>query len=141
MAWWIYKCRVPPRAEQHAYGDWNDYFRDPTDHWGNVEWTSDLLQLSDGDMVIAYQTNRNELVGVVKVTQARDQRGFVYFSPVERIGAKVRPLKEKDPNIAAIGALQPGWIATLYPISPGDADVLLKAARATKRAPRRPSRR
>jgi len=140
MAWWIYKCRVPRQAEQHAYGDWNDYFCDPTDHWGNVEWTPDLLQLSDGDMVIAYQTNRNELVGVVKVTQARDERGFVYFSPVERISAKVRPLKRKDPNIAAIPALHPGWIATLYPISSGDADLLLKSARAAKRKPPHPAR-
>ena len=64
-------------------------------------------------MVIAYQTNRNELVGVVKVVEARDPRGFVYFSPVERIGVRVRPLKSKDAKIASIPALQPGWIATL----------------------------
>lgn len=140
MAWWIYKCKTPRRDGQNAYGDWNDYFRDPTDHWGNVEWTPDLLQLSDGDTVIAYQTNRNELVGIVKVRQARDSDGFVYFSPVERIGAKVRPLKLKDAKIDAIPALKPAWIAALYPISPDDANRLLEAARASKRRPARASK-
>jgi hypothetical protein len=133
MAWWIYKCNSKGRARKDISGDWDEFFADPSGSWGNVNEVPDLRQLDRGDKVIAYQTDRNELVGVVKVLEAADLRGDVYFTPVERIGAKVRPLKKKDPKIDAIPALQPAWIATLYPISPQDVDRLLKAARAAKR--------
>jgi hypothetical protein len=133
MAWWVYKCNSRGHSYQNAHGDWREFFDDRAAgglvaRWG---WTSDVPALGDlqsCDMVLAYQTDRNELVGVVRFA------GFVgeeaHFSVVEEIGVKVRPLKRADPAIAAIPALQPGPIRTLYPISESDAVRLLGAARS-----------
>jgi hypothetical protein len=57
-------------------------------------------------MVIAYQTERNELVGLTKVDRFR-RRGAhldLYLEPLEEIGVKVRPLKKADSRIAGIPA-------------------------------------
>lgn len=90
----------------------------------------ELRQLQKSDMVIAYQTNRNELVGLAKVHRTCERDSFVYLTPIEEIRVKVRPLKKSDPEIAAISALQPGPIRTIYEISLADARRMLKAAGA-----------
>lgn len=85
-------------------------------------------------MVLAYQTDRNELVGVVRVRSGPDMHKCVYFKAVERFRMKVRPLKQLDGRIAAIPAFRPGQIRTLYDILPSDVNLLLKAAGATTKA-------
>ena len=128
MSWWVYKCNSKQHAYQSAWGDWRDFFEgDPDDHWGSTEWVPALAQLQRGDMIIAYQTDRNELVGLAKVRRPCERDGYLYLTPIETIGVKVRPLKEADSRIAAIPALQPGPIRTLYPISLVDAKALLRA--------------
>jgi hypothetical protein len=133
MAWWIYKCNSQGHSYQNAYGDWRDFFDvraigGRKARWGLPSVTPDLTNLQKGDMVLAYQTDRNELVGLVRCVKA--VAGGVYFVPVEEIGVKVRPLKKADQAIAAIPALKPGPIQTLYSISKEDARRLLDAARA-----------
>jgi hypothetical protein len=130
MAWWVYKCNSQNNFYQGAYGDWRDYFDgDPNQEWGSRDWIPALAELRKGDTLIAYQTNRNELVGLVRVRQSCEQDTFVYLEPVERIKpVKVRPLKKSDPQIAAIPAFKPGPIQTIYEISLSDAQRLLKAA-------------
>jgi hypothetical protein len=118
---------------QVSHGDWSDFFAQPgVSSWGSNEWVPALEQLTPGDMVLAYQTDRNELVGLAKVDsfRRRGRHRDLYLESLEHIGAKVRPLKKVDPRIAAIPALQPGRIQTLYPISAADAKALLRAARA-----------
>ena len=90
-----------------------------------------LADLNAGDLIIAYQTNRNELAGLAKVTQTSQKGGYIYLKPRETINVRVRPLKKANPKIASIQALQPGPIKTIYPISDTDARQLLKAAGST----------
>jgi hypothetical protein len=66
-----------------------------------------------------------EVVGV----KPEGKKHRLLLRPLERIGAKISPLKARDPRIAAIPALQGGNIATLYDIDDEDARLLLAAAR------------
>ena len=124
MAWWVYKCNGQERY--NVYGDWRELFDNPKRHWGKSEWVPALENLKRGDMIIAYQTDRNELFGLAKVRQSTERDGDLYLTPIERIGVKVRPLK-KDPAIASIKAFQPGPVRTIYPITEGEARELLRA--------------
>ncbi len=128
---WIYKCNSLQHRHQIAFGDWNDFFVGARERkWGTTEWVPTLKNAGRGDTVLAYQTNRNELVGLAKVIALRPRGRYLdlILKPVKKIGVKVRPLKESDRKIAAIPALQPGPIGTLYPIAPTDAKRLLRAA-------------
>jgi hypothetical protein len=131
MTWWIYKCRSKPREHQRTWGDWHELFNGETDdQWGNSLDVPALAQLKRDDMIIAYQTDRNELVGLAKVRQPCGQDTYLYLTPIETIKVKVRPLKKADSRIATIPALQPGIIKTIYEISEADAWRLLRAAGA-----------
>jgi hypothetical protein len=128
---WIYKCNSRQHPHQVAYGDWSDFFLgEHDDEWGSTEWVPALSNAERGDTILAYQTDRNELVGLAKVTGFRRRGGFfdIILHPVKKISVKVRPLKKQDSKIAAIPALQPGPIQTLYEISATDANRLLRAA-------------
>jgi hypothetical protein len=131
MSWWIYKCNSQNRDYQISYGDWREFFDgDSGEEWGSAEWIPELSALKEGDMVIAYQTNRNELVGLAKVRQSCAADGYLYLTSIELIEVKVRPLKKLDPKIAEIPALKPRPIRTVYSISPSDARYLLNTAGA-----------
>jgi len=133
MAWWIYKCNANRKPHQVVWGDWDDFFDDPRIEWGSTQRIPALAKLSPGDMVIAYQTDRNELVGVTKVKPFRKRGRYLdlYLEPIEEIRARVRPLKA-DPKIAAIPALMSRARTTLYPMSASEAQTLLRAARKAK---------
>lgn len=82
-------------------------------------------------MIIAYQTNRNELVGVLKVDLIEQRDGYkaiLLEKLSQQYAVKLRPLKQADEEIAAIPALQPGPIRTIYSVTPHDALKLLDAA-------------
>lgn len=135
MAWWIYKCNSANHPHQVAWGDWADFFASKdTTEWGSTEWVPRLSELSPGDMVIAYQTDRNELVGVTRVDgfRKRGRHLDLYLEPIEEIGTRVRPLKKANEKIAAIPALMPGPIKTVYTITALQAQTLLRAARKAK---------
>jgi len=128
---WIYKCNSRQHPYQVAYGNWNDFFLGgQEDDWGSTEWVPDLSNAQRGDTILAYQTDRNELVGLAKVTALHPRGKFLdlILRPIKKIGVKVRPLKKLDRKIAAIPALQPGPIQTLYEITATDAKRLLRAA-------------
>ena len=128
---WIFKCNSLQRPYQVASGDWNDFFgRADEQRWGTTKYVPALSEVRRGDTILAYQTDRNELVGLAKVTALRPRGRYLdlILRPMKKIGVKVRPLKESDRKIAAIPALQPGPIQTLYVISPPDASRLLRAA-------------
>ena len=95
MAWWVYKCNSKNNFYQGAYGDWREYFDgDPHQQWGSSDWIPALAKLKKGDMLIAYQTDRNELIGLAKVRESCERNTFVYLEPIEKIEPiKVRPLK------------------------------------------------
>ena len=77
MSWWIYKCNSQNRDYQRSWGDWKEFFDGDSDEdWGSTQWVPELSKLKEGDMVIAYQTNRNELVGLAKVRQSWMGRSY-----------------------------------------------------------------
>jgi hypothetical protein len=118
--YWIYKCNSRRQPYQVAYGDWRDFFlRNAPQEWGSTEWVPALRDPRPGHTIIAYQTDRNELVGLAKVTRHQRRAGHLdlILAPVQMIGAKVRPLKQRYKSIRQIPALQPGPIKTLYHIS------------------------
>lgn len=128
---WIYKCNARKREYQRAWGDWSDFFASgQRRRWGSTRWIPKLERASRGDTIIAYQTDRNELVGTARVVcwQARRDGKDLILQPLKPIGVRVRPLKDRHPNVARIPALQPGPIRTLYPISLNDGRRLLRAA-------------
>ena len=130
-AFWIYKCNSTGREYQRTYGDWAEVFATSKAHWwGTTKVVPELAKASVGDTVFAYQTDRNELVGVARVVAWRPQGRYkrLFLKPVRTIGVRVRPLKEANSKVARIPALQPGPIQTLYSISREDAAALLKAA-------------
>jgi len=124
MAWWIYKCNA---KKWRGKGDWNEF--DPKVNWGSTRLKTQLKDLAPGDKVIAYQTDRNELVGVTKVKEFRGP--YLYLEPLEEIRAKVRPLKA-DPKVDAIPALTRHARTTLFSMSAAEAQTLLRAARRAK---------
>ncbi len=131
MAYWIYKCNAKRRPHQRCWGDWDDLFSGKTAvRWGTTEHIPALQQAAAGDTVIAYQTDRRELVGVAKVLRLARRGQFLelILKPVSRVQASMPALKKKDARIAALPAFRPGWIATLYPISVPDAKHLLRTA-------------
>lgn len=133
MAFWIYKCNSRQHPAQVVYGDWDELFSDSrASQWGSTEWVEELGQAKRGDIVLAYQTNRNQLVGITHVTELRPRGRFhdLFLKPGEELRVKVRPLKKQFPAVGRIPALQPGPIHTLYAISSDDADALLRAANA-----------
>ena len=130
---WVYKCNSKKRSYQVSYGDWQKFFEaGRIDEWGSTEWIPALADAKEGDTIIAYQTDRNELVGVARVVEQKPRGRYqdLMLKPVETIGVKVRPLKNNDPKVAVIPALQPGPIRTPYEISEDDARRLLKKAGA-----------
>jgi hypothetical protein len=65
MAWWIYKCNSRHSEYSGHQGDWNTFFDgDQVARWGTTERIPSLAQLARGNMIIAHQTDRNELVGI-----------------------------------------------------------------------------
>jgi len=129
--YWVYKCNSKDREYQRTYGDWAEVFEGQGPQWwGTTEIVPELSNAKVGDTILAYQTDRNELVGVAHVVGWKPQGKFrrLILKPIRTIGVRVRPLKKTNPKVARIPALQPGQIRTLYSISRADAAALLKSA-------------
>jgi hypothetical protein len=86
--------------------------------------------LKPGDLVSAYQTDRNQLVGLLRFEHHKN--GGAYFVVNEKLGVKVRPLKKSDERIEVIPALQQGPVRALFGLSDSDGQALLVAARKAK---------
>ncbi len=132
--WWIYKCNSKQHPYQVSYGDWEkDFFEpDKVSEWGSTEWIhrNQLERLRPGDIILAHQTDRQTLVGIAEVIRLNSRRPYVdvILRPLAKIGVKINRLKEVDPRIAEIPALQAGPIRTIYAISEQDARLLLRAS-------------
>lgn len=133
MAFWLYKCNSKGHEYQRDSGDW-DYFFNSTHakSWGSTKVIPELARAKVGDTILAYQTDRNELVGIARVVRWERDGAYkrLILKPVQTLGVRIRPLKEANPRVARIPALQPGPIRTLYHIDPADARALLDAAGA-----------
>ncbi|MFO0914168.1 MAG: hypothetical protein U0795_14510 [Pirellulales bacterium] len=130
MAFWIYKCNDNGKFNK---GDWDYLFEQssPT-RWGNTEWTRPRGKLQVGDVVIAHQTDRKELVGLAEVTgfKRRGAGEDIMLLPIEEIRVKVPRIRECDRRINELEVWKAGPIKTIYDITTADACHLLRVARA-----------
>jgi predicted Zn-ribbon and HTH transcriptional regulator len=131
MSYWVYKCNARGPSYAGSWGDWWKHVFEPggTREWG-VLTLKGVDRIKVGDVLLAYQTDRNELVGTAEMVgfkhKGADRR--IVIRPTEIIRTKILPLKA-DPKIAKLSAFAPGDIRTAYEISPADAVYLLRAAR------------
>jgi hypothetical protein len=138
MAWWVYKCNSKENPykspdEPPEEFDWRDFFDNlaaggNVARWGLTSVIPALAQLQPEDMILAYQTDRNELVGLVRMVRVVGEE--VHFQMVEEFGVRVRALKEANPRLAEIPAFSFGPKQTLLRISETDAQMVIDAARA-----------
>jgi hypothetical protein len=134
MNYWIYKCNRKASYAQET-GDWRRVFEEPWHdfRWGTVDRLRGLSQIRRGDKLICTQSDISGvlLVGLALAKGVED--GELVVRATERIGARIRPLKDADQHIAQIPALRSGPVATAFAISLEDAGRLLAAARASVR--------
>jgi hypothetical protein len=129
MNWWVYRCNKNSNPYNNAWGDWLQFFAGdlpPNGRWGLTSVCRVLAALRPGDMVLAYQTDRDELVGLAKMMRFEGQE--VHLEPVTKFGRglRIRRLKNQYPDIAEIRAFQePG---TLYSIAEYHAKNLIEIA-------------
>ncbi len=137
MTWYVYKCNSRNEPHQNHFGEWRDFFdRNPDGRpgrWGTPNVVPALRMLQEDDTIIAYQTDRNCLMGVLVVDKWDDDQGrdYVHLRPLLRLGVdgvKVRPLKS-DERIAEIDAFKTRQVKTLYDINRDDANYIVEAAR------------
>ncbi len=92
MTCYVYKCNCRNDPHQNHYGDRRTLFDRTTDgrrcRWGTPDVVPALSQLIEGDNILAYQTDRNSLIGLVVVDGwgAEDGRQYVYLRPRIRLG-------------------------------------------------------
>lgn len=139
---WVYKCNDSDEAPWAARGDWAKFFRRPGDgRWGG-EWSTKNPEslkiirerMKPGDIVLCYQTDRREMVGVCELVRfVHTSRGFrkgrnLILSPVEKFQptVKIHDLKHKIHALKMVRALQPG-VKTLYEVTDQEAQILLSA--------------
>ena len=98
--------------------------------WGSTEWVKALGKAQPGDPMLAYQTDRNELVGLAKLVTLKPRGEYhdLILKPLKRIGVKFPSLKELDGKIAEIPAFQPSWPKTLYPVDHSNVQRLFRTA-------------
>lgn len=133
MALWVYKCNSKGHEYQRDSGDWEYVFNSTrATSWGSTEVIPELAHAKVGDTILAYQTDRNELVGIARVVRWKREGGYkrLILKPVRTLGVRVRPLKKMNPTVGRIPALRPGPIRTLYHIDPADAKALVNSAGA-----------
>jgi hypothetical protein len=129
MSWWVYKCNSRNLPHQRHFGDWDDFFaKGIVTHWGTTEIVPALADLKRGDQILAFQSDRNELVGIAIVRESSEADTHVHLEPIQEVRVKVRPLKQVDPRIAEIAAFKPGVVKTLYEIRESEVRWLLEAA-------------
>lgn len=133
MSFWVYKCNAKEHPNHVCSGDWDAVFsRSGSRRWGTTEDIPAFRNLNKGDLVIAYQTDRNELVGLVEVVKMKKRGQFldVIVQPVEEVRVKLRPLKGIDARVAALSIFKQGNEGTVYPVSTTDAWHLMNVAKA-----------
>lgn len=145
---WVYKCNAEKGPHQSSWGDWNDFFSNPRDgRWGG-SWgiknpiSLDILwhRMKPGDLVLAYQTDKQAAIGLCRLERFIDQYGEreMVLKPMERFArsVKLHALKKTNPALAQVRALRRGIIQTLYETSRGEARALLVACGASHQTER-----
>lgn len=142
-ALFVYKCRNDPDAGNTSFGDWFDVLAEKRAFiwggaWATAQPRSRRLfeeELAAGDLILAWQSDRQAAVGVCKVDSFKSTtRGQeVLFRWIERFDPPMHINEEKrtNPRLAAVRAFKQGNAGTLYPTTRAEARVLLQACHST----------
>ena len=106
MSFWVYKCNAHPQARNAHLptGDWDYVFKQKKDkevRWGSSASIPRLVgDLQPGDLVIACQTDRKELVGVAEVVRIEqdDEHTRIVLRGIEELRVQLPLLKRLDPG-------------------------------------------
>jgi hypothetical protein len=138
-ALYVYKCRNDPTGGNVSYGDWFDVLVDNRPFmWGGAWATAQprsrrLFEedLAVGDLILAWQSDRQAAVGVCKVDSFKStKRGQeVMLKWLDRFDPPVHinQAKRSNQRLAAVRAFKQGNAGTLYPTTRPEAWVLLEA--------------
>lgn len=141
-ALWVYKCRKGRLGEDGIeYGDWNRLFDHGRMDWGTTReiksaQSRKLIRedMRQGDLVLAWQTDRQEAVGICRVhdiTRIGHPDGtsehIVVLDPEQRFDPPVKllELKRSDAALASVAAFGRVVPATVYSTTPDEARILL----------------
>ena len=132
MSFWVYKCNTDQHEHQKYWGDWDDVFAEGgVMGWGDSEGCDQLSALKSGDIVIAHQSNREELVGLCEVIgyEEKDAKHHLMLKAIEEIRVSMPELKEFDERIESLKAYAQGYVRTIYSITTAEALHLIDVAR------------
>ena len=124
---YVYKVNQQNRVGYH-FGNWLEFFERPQPcPWGREDVVCKDHHPREGDRILCYQTNFNEILGIAEVIGYEKGKLVLRATkgPFPR-GMKMTDLKKIDKRIGNLEAFQQGLIKTLYPISNKDADHLLR---------------
>lgn len=145
-ALWVYKCDARERGDLE-FGDWLDFFelaskRSPVS-WGSTEWIRSNAsrkhireEMFAGDLILAWQVDRAEAVGLCRVAAVRERDGWhdMFLEAVEEFDepVRIRHLRREDPTLWQVRAFRPGSQGTIFATSPHEAQLLLRACRQSR---------
>jgi len=141
----VYKCNATGHGPRVGFGDWDEFFarQQPAEWGGTVTMGSTKSrgilsnEMSRGDLVLCWQSDRRAAVGLCRVDSLRDsidddgekQRelwlqllGEPFSPPVP-----ILDMRKGDAKLATVGCFRPGWPNTLYATTPTEASLLLRA--------------
>ena len=126
------QCNSKCHPYSNDFSDWRQFFAGQLPaggRWGLTSVIPSLANLQPGEFVLAYQTDRNELVGLTRVTHQCGAE--VHLEAIEEWhGLRVRSLKQENLELTRIPALGRPARRTLCAITETDAQLLVDAARA-----------
>ena len=136
---WVYKCNRNEQEFARAFGNWRDVFRTAkTQTWGGSWCTGNNASkhfmndvMRDGDLVLAYQTDDRNIVGVCRLEKITGQRNKrrIWLKPVHRFPSPIaiHELKTQIPELRTVKAFNGGFPQTIYSVSPHERRILEQA--------------
>jgi len=143
---WYYKTNSTNQPYQSGWGDWKRVFesRQPRE-WGGTWCTKHPTSrkifeedLRKGDLVVCYQTDRREILGICRVVGFKNRpRGSkkgrnVMLRPIEEFPSpvKIHALKQELRELREIRALKPGPMMAIQELNKKEASLLLSVCKS-----------
>jgi hypothetical protein len=108
--------------------------------WGSTEWIRSNAsrkhireEMFAGDLILAWQVDRAEAVGLCRVAAVRERDGWhdMFLEPVEQFDepVRIRHLRREDSTLWQVRAFRPGSQGTIFPTTPAEGRLLLRTCR------------
>lgn len=126
---WVYKCNRNSQDFATAKGDWDEVFQKtgPT-KWGGSWCTSNPVskhilneEMAAGDLILAYQTDDRQIVGVCRVHRIEGERNErnLWLKPIHRFvpTVSVHELKATNSALRRVAAFSRAFPQMIYAVS------------------------